>query len=53
MENVTRQAVRNLRIANEVLYFASLDENGIKEAAARYFEKAAGSVASMGTLQRG
>jgi hypothetical protein len=41
MENIARNAVRNLRIANEVLYFAALDEKSIESATLEYFDKAA------------
>jgi hypothetical protein len=41
MEDITRNAVRNLRIANEVLYFAALDERMIESATLEYFDKAA------------
>ena len=40
-EDITRSAVRNMRIANEVLYFAALDDKSIEIAALEYFEKAA------------
>jgi hypothetical protein len=42
MEDITRDAVRNLRIANEVLYFAALDDISIKSATSEYFDRAAG-----------
>lgn len=41
MEDITRSAVRNLRIANEVLYFAALDERMLESATLEYFDKAA------------
>jgi hypothetical protein len=41
MEDTTRSAVRNLRIANEVLYFAALDEKTIESATQEYFDIAA------------
>jgi hypothetical protein len=40
MEEITRNAVRNLRIANEVLYFAALDDISIKSATSEYFDRA-------------
>jgi hypothetical protein len=41
MEDITRSAVRNMRIANEVLYFAALDEKMLDSATLEYFDKAA------------
>lgn len=41
MEAVTREAVRKLRITNEVLYLAALDSNSIESSTLDYFDKAA------------
>ncbi len=41
MEAVTREAVRKLRITNEVLYLAALDISSIESSTLDYFDKAA------------
>ncbi len=41
MESVTRDAIRRIRIANEVLYFASLDSETLRDVVASYFRDAA------------
>jgi hypothetical protein len=41
MEAVTREAVRKLRITNEVLYLAALDSSSIESSTIDYFDKAA------------
>lgn len=40
MQEVTRTAVRDIRIANEVIYIGALSGNGIRDAVRRYFNAA-------------
>jgi hypothetical protein len=40
MEDLTRHAVRNIRIANEVLCFAALDDEGLEAAVGEHFVRA-------------
>lgn len=41
MESVTREALRKIRIANEVVYMAALDEDALQDVVASYFRAAA------------